>query len=72
MYDLEIIRRPIKHFRLKVTISYKVVATVPHTYKEKDIQNILAKKKDWIENKIKQFQQAKSLITLKENQILLF
>lgn len=72
MYELEVIKKPIKHFRLKVTISCKVVATVPHTYKDKDIQNVLNKKKDWIENKIKQFQQAKSLITLKENQILLF
>ncbi|PQV50274.1 hypothetical protein CLV33_102133 [Jejuia pallidilutea] len=69
--QVNIIRKDVKHARLKVNEDQSVRLIVPLTFPEDSISELLEKRKYWIEKNQKFFAK-KSKIKLQRNQLLLF
>jgi len=69
--DYFLVRKDIKHARIKVSENGHVRLTIPSSFTEDDIEALLSKKTKWID-KQKKFFSNKSKIELNRNQILLF
>lgn len=66
-----LIRKKVKHARLRVSEDGHVRVIIPTTFSDTDIEGVLKKKKTWIE-KHKKFFEAKSKIVLPRNGLLLY
>ena len=66
-----LIRKDIKHARLRVSEDGKVRVILPNHFSDDDLSALLSKKKYWIEKNLKFFEK-KSKIELQWNQILLY
>lgn len=66
-----LLRKDVKHARLRVSEDGQVRVIIPNTFSEADIDGVLKKKKVWIE-KNKRFFEGKSKIVLPRNGLLLF
>ena len=66
-----LIRKEVKHARLRVSEDGKVRIIAPPSFSEEDIISILKKKAKWIDKNVKYFE-AMSKIELQINQLLLF
>ncbi|MEZ7495316.1 SprT family zinc-dependent metalloprotease [Leeuwenhoekiella aequorea] len=69
--QVEIIRKDVKHARLRVSEDESVRLIVPLKFSKEAIDEVLNKRKHWITKK-QQFFAKKSQITLNRNQLLLF
>ncbi|SFV49930.1 Putative predicted metal-dependent hydrolase [hydrothermal vent metagenome] len=59
--NIEIIKKDVKHFNLKVKPDGKVILTAPTNSNKRDIEYILKKRADWIDKKITFFQSYKEV-----------
>lgn len=66
-----LIRKEVKHARLRVSEDGKVRIIAPPDFSEEDINSMLKKKNRWIDKNLKYFD-GMSSIELKRNQLLLF
>ncbi|APZ47438.1 hypothetical protein BW723_14590 [Polaribacter reichenbachii] len=66
-----LIRKEVKHARLRVSEDGKVRIIAPPDFSEEDINSMLKKKNRWIDKNLKYFN-GMSSIELKRNQLLLF
>lgn len=66
-----LIRKEVKHARLRVSEDGKVRIIAPPSFSEDDISSLLNKKAKWIDKNVKYFE-AMSKIELQRNQLLLF
>lgn len=66
-----LIRRKVKHARLRVSEDGKVRIIAPPAFSEEDIMSMLKKKAKWIDKNVKYFR-GMSTIQLKRNQLLLY
>lgn len=66
-----LIRKEVKHARLRVSEDGKVRIIAPLSFSEEDISSLLNKKESWIKKNVKYFE-AMSKIELQRNQLLLF
>lgn len=66
-----LIRKEVKHARLRVSEDGKVRIIAPPSFSEDDISSLLNKKAKWIAKNVKYFE-AMSKIELQRNQLLLF
>lgn len=66
-----LIRKEVKHARLRVSEDGKVRIIAPPTFSEDDISAMLKKKAKWIDSNLKYFKRM-STIELQRNQLLLF
>lgn len=66
-----IVAKEVKHARLRVSEDGNIRIIVPQSFNENDLENLLEKKKKWIQ-KNKEFFKGKSKIALFDNQLLLF
>ncbi|MCB0739131.1 MAG: M48 family metallopeptidase [Bacteroidetes bacterium] len=66
-----LIRKEVKHARLRVSEDGKVRIIAPPTFSEDDISAMLKKKAKWIDSNLKYFK-GMSTIELQRNQLLLF
>lgn len=66
-----LVRKEVKHARLRVSEDGKVRIIAPPSFSEDDISSLLNKKSKWIEKNLKYFE-AMSKIELQRNQLLLF
>jgi hypothetical protein len=69
--DHILIRKPVKHARLKVSEDGKVRIILPENFTDEDLNALLEKKKSWIE-KGKRFFEQKQKIGLHSYQLLLY
>ena len=68
--QFEIVRKDLKHARIKVNESGQVRVIIPFSFSQDDVEALLDKKSRWI-NKQKAFFAQKSRIDLSRNQLLL-
>lgn len=66
-----LVRKEVKHARLRVSEDGKVRIIAPHSFSEDDISSLLTKKAKWIAQNVKYFE-SMSKIELQRNQLLLF
>jgi predicted metal-dependent hydrolase len=66
-----LIRKEVKHARLRVSEDGKVRIIAPPSFSEDDINSLLSKKSKWIDKNLRYFENM-SEIELQRNQILLF
>lgn len=66
-----LIRKEVKHARIRVSEDGKVRVILPHSFTQEDLDSLLLKKKYWIEKNLRFFQE-KSKINLQRNQLLLY
>lgn len=66
-----LIRKKVKHARLRVSEDGKVRIIAPPSFSDEDISNLIKKKTRWVEKNLKFFD-GMSKIQLQRNQILLF
>lgn len=66
-----LIRKDVKHARLRVSEDGKIRIIAPPSFSDEDITSLLNKKASWIKKNIKYFE-AMSKIELQRNQLLLF
>ncbi|MDP3445531.1 MAG: DUF45 domain-containing protein, partial [Ignavibacteria bacterium] len=66
-----LIRKEVKHARLRVSEDGKVRIIAPPSFSEDDISSLLNKKAKWIAKNVKYFE-SMSKIELQRNQLLLF
>ncbi|WP_263831698.1 M48 family metallopeptidase [Sulfurospirillum oryzae] len=66
-----LIRKEVKHARLRVSEDGKVRIIAPPSFSEDDISSLLSKKAKWIAKNVKYFE-SMSKIELQRNQLLLF
>lgn len=66
-----LIRRKVKHARLRVSEDGKVRIIAPPAFSEEDIMSMLKKKAKWIDKNVKYFK-GMSTVQLKRNQLLLY
>ncbi|KAA9331149.1 M48 family metallopeptidase [Adhaeribacter soli] len=66
-----LIRKDVKHARLRVSEDGKVRVILPNSFNQEDLNALLSKKKHWIEKNLRYFNE-KSQIKLQRNQILLY
>ena len=66
-----LIRKEVKHARLRVSEDGKVRIIAPPSFTEEDITSLLIKKAKWIDKNVKYFE-AMSKVELQRNQLLLF
>lgn len=66
-----LIRKEIKHARLRVSEDGRIRIIAPHAFSEEDITSMLKKKAKWIDKNLKYFD-GMSTIELQRNQLLLF
>ena len=65
-----LVRKEVKHARLRVSEDGKVRIIAPPSFSEDDISSLLNKKSKWIAKNVKYFE-AMSKIELQRNQLLL-
>lgn len=66
-----LIKRELKHARLKVNEDGSIRMIIPFSFSDEDIEALLLKKQKWIEKQLSFFKK-KAKITLQRNQLLLF
>ncbi len=66
-----LIRKEVKHARLRVSEDGKIRIIAPPSFSDEDITSLLNKKAKWIDKNVKYFE-AMSKIQLQRNQLLLF
>jgi hypothetical protein len=66
-----LIRKDVKHARLRVSEDGKVRVILPNHFSQDDLDALLKKKRFWIEKNLKYFE-SKSQIKLQRNQLLLY
>lgn len=66
-----LIRKEVKHARLRVSEDGKIRIIAPPSFSDEDITSLLNKKASWIKKNVKYFE-AMSKIELQRNQLLLF
>lgn len=69
-YILE--RKRVQHARIRVSENLSVRVLVPENFNSTDIENLLKKKKNWIDKNLNKFKGKTEKIKLHDNQILLF
>jgi len=69
--NYKLIRKEVKHARLRVSEDGQVRIIAPTSFSEKDITSLLNKKAKWIDKNLKYFE-SMSKIELQRNQLLLF
>lgn len=70
-YTLHIIRKPVKHLRLRVLDGQNIQAIAPKKMPETKIQDFVSQKKWWISKQLQKYKEAESQFELWANQILL-
>lgn len=66
-----IIRKEVKHARLRVSEDLKIRMIIPYEFSSDDIESLIKKKQNWIDKNLKFFN-GMSKINLQRNQLLLF
>ncbi|MCF8239746.1 MAG: M48 family metallopeptidase [Melioribacteraceae bacterium] len=70
--NINIIRKPVKHIRIKVSEDLQVKVIVPQNISKSRLDKILIQKGDWINNKLDFFKARTSILPVKKNSVLLF
>jgi predicted metal-dependent hydrolase len=66
-----IIRKEVKHARLRVSEDLNIRMIIPYEFSNDDIESLIKKKQSWIDKNLKFFN-GMSKINLQRNQLLLF
>lgn len=70
--NINIIRKPVKHVRIKVNEDLQVNVIVPKNFSKSRLDKILIQKGAWINNKLDFFKARTPSLPLKKNSVLLF
>jgi|GEM_PF-2702424 len=70
-YTLKIIRKPVKHLRIKVVSHNSVIAVTPTRMSDEKVKAFVVSKQKRIHKQLTKFVTAQDQFTLAENQILL-